>query len=58
MSYQTPLGILLLHKLDQELSQQFFFFYLVLKFENIGDSDAECEGHFSLVFQLQFVMYQ
>ena len=55
MSYQTPVGTFFLHKLDQELSHQFFF-YPVLKFGNVGDPDAKSEGHFSLVFQLQFEM--
>ena len=55
MSYQTPVGTFFLHKLDQELSHQFFF-YIFLKFGNVGDPDAASKGHFSLVFQLQFEM--
>ena len=46
MSYQTPVGRLLLHKLYQELSKQFPFFKWFLNFENVGDHDAESEGHF------------
>ena len=46
MSYQTPVGRLLLHKFYQELSKQFSFFKWFLHFENVGDPDAESEGHF------------